>query len=345
MADKPTHQTTSANLTKANDFFRYILPKVSRTFAINISLLKGIDHTSICCAYLICRILDTIEDDPHLKDEKKIRHLLAFAKIWKAKKKDAFLEWGKKIPLKPLVKEEEILVKRSAEIFEVFFSLPPSHQKAIHEAVLEMATGMALFIKRYSNKKTKHLATQKELQQYCYYVAGTIGKLLTSIFCLKIKNKNQQKNLKNLCVDFGQGLQMVNILKDCWRDQKRNWIYIPKEIIKKHGLNAKQFLNRENPKSCQKIYQELISQTEAHLKKSIFYIECLPRSLYRYRLFCLLPLAMALKTLVLLKRQNFAKDTVLQDKISRKDIRLIIAKSYILAPSNSAVRAFCQSML
>ena len=280
-----------------------------------------------------------------------------------SKDSSKFGEWGKKIPLKPLIKEEEILVKRSAEIFEVFFSLPPPYQKAIHDAVLEMAMGMTLFIKRYRNKKIKHLSTLKELHQYCYYVAGTIGKLLTAIFCLKIKDKNRRKKLENICVDFGQGLQMVNILKDCWRDQKRNWIYIPKEVIKKHGLTTKQFFNKENPQKCQKIYRELISQTENNLKKSIFYVETLPRSFYRYRIFCLLPLSMALKTLRLLKRHDFSKkatkstetsrateakkatEATIRDKISRKDIRAIVLKAYFFAPSNFAVRTFCQSML
>ncbi|MBT5375365.1 MAG: squalene/phytoene synthase family protein, partial [Nitrospinaceae bacterium] len=42
------------------------LPKVSRTFALNISVLKGDLHRSILVAYLFCRIVDTVEDAAEL---------------------------------------------------------------------------------------------------------------------------------------------------------------------------------------------------------------------------------------------------------------------------------------
>ena len=39
-----------------------IIPKVSRTFAISIRILRGDFHKSVLCSYLLCRILDTVED-------------------------------------------------------------------------------------------------------------------------------------------------------------------------------------------------------------------------------------------------------------------------------------------
>ena len=48
------------------------LPKVSRTFALNIRCLKGSLHRGVLSAYLFCRIVDTVEDAPELDAEKKI---------------------------------------------------------------------------------------------------------------------------------------------------------------------------------------------------------------------------------------------------------------------------------
>ena len=43
-----------------------ILLQVSRTFALNINVLKGKLHKSILLAYLYLRIADTVEDDPEM---------------------------------------------------------------------------------------------------------------------------------------------------------------------------------------------------------------------------------------------------------------------------------------
>ena len=39
-----------------------ILPHVSRTFALTIPQLPADLRTAVTCAYLLCRIADTIED-------------------------------------------------------------------------------------------------------------------------------------------------------------------------------------------------------------------------------------------------------------------------------------------
>ena len=42
------------------------LPKVSRTFALNIKTLQGEQHRSVLIAYLFCRTVDTVEDAAEL---------------------------------------------------------------------------------------------------------------------------------------------------------------------------------------------------------------------------------------------------------------------------------------
>ena len=59
------------------------LPKVSRTFALNIAVLKGSLHRSILIAYLFCRTIDTVEDACNLEAPTKTNLLLDFASILK----------------------------------------------------------------------------------------------------------------------------------------------------------------------------------------------------------------------------------------------------------------------
>src|SRR5262245_58039573 len=58
-------------MTRASDFSREILPQVSRTFALSIRLLPGGLGDAVRNAYLICRIADTVEDEPKYPAEKK----------------------------------------------------------------------------------------------------------------------------------------------------------------------------------------------------------------------------------------------------------------------------------
>ena len=63
------------------EYCQKTLPKVSRTFALNISVLKGDLHRSILTAYLFCRIIDTIEDAAQLDPKIKIKLLLEFSHL------------------------------------------------------------------------------------------------------------------------------------------------------------------------------------------------------------------------------------------------------------------------
>ena len=51
-------------LAEAERFARGVLPAVSRTFALSIRVLPGALGRSVLAAYLLCRIADTLEDEP-----------------------------------------------------------------------------------------------------------------------------------------------------------------------------------------------------------------------------------------------------------------------------------------
>ena len=57
------------------------LIKVSRTFALNIRVLRGDLHRSVLIAYLFCRTVDTIEDAAKLDPKIKIKQLFEFSRV------------------------------------------------------------------------------------------------------------------------------------------------------------------------------------------------------------------------------------------------------------------------
>src|ERR1700678_3571902 len=59
----------------------HILPHVSRTFALTIPQLPVGLRTAVTCAYLLCRIADTIEDEPALSPPETLAFLQRFSAV------------------------------------------------------------------------------------------------------------------------------------------------------------------------------------------------------------------------------------------------------------------------
>src|ERR1700730_19124272 len=59
----------------------HILPHVSRTFALTIPQLPSALRTPVTTAYLLCRIADTIEDEPALPADETFGILQRFAAV------------------------------------------------------------------------------------------------------------------------------------------------------------------------------------------------------------------------------------------------------------------------
>ena len=70
----------------------------------------------------------------------------------------------------------------TVRVFNEFVRLPDSMISVISAHVKEMAVGMASFQEKGSDKGIIFLENQEELDRYCYFVAGTVGLMITSIF-------------------------------------------------------------------------------------------------------------------------------------------------------------------
>ena len=126
------------------------LPKVSRTFALNISVLKGDLHKSILVAYLFCRTIDTVEDACKLESSEKIKLLLHFASILKdTKNRNAALDkWVKNTYIVDGSPADIDLLKNIQRVFNIFDSIQKDRKQYIISSVCTMAQGMAYFQKK-----------------------------------------------------------------------------------------------------------------------------------------------------------------------------------------------------
>jgi len=70
------------------------------------------------------------------------------------------------------------------------------------------------------------------LTHYCDCVASAVGRLCIRIF------GDASDAAKRLASEQGQALQLTNILRDIEEDAQRERIYIPDDILKRHGVEA-----------------------------------------------------------------------------------------------------------
>lgn len=323
-------------------FCRRMLPKVSRTFAICIRLLPtGLEH-SVLVSYLLCRIADTIEDATHLDPREKVELLHRF--------RDALAT--AELDLEPLRRafgeahsDDGLLAYHGDAVLAEFRRLTPAQRDAVRPWVQEMADGMAEFVDRgraESHAGVEVLATVEDLDRYCYFVAGTVGHLLTELFRLHHPSQPAASHgrLQALATSFGLGLQLTNIIKDVADDRRRGWSFVPRQLCQLAGLRPEDLQDDEHRDGALRVMRQLIDKAKGHLLDALEYSTHLPRSEYGIRLFCLTSLYFAVRTLRLAENDPHLLDPTHKVKITRAQVYRTILVTRLLAPANSLVRGY-----
>ncbi len=327
-------------------FCHDMLPKVSRTFAACIRLLPPRVENAVLIAYLLCRIADTIEDTADLPFAEKERLLTHFKNCLNKDGPDA----GPLIAAFSAKRTHDETLTAQADIaLREYRRLDDDQQDAIRPWVQEMCDGMAQFARVHARARPDHLealASLEELDRYCYYVAGTVGHLLTELFRLhhpRLTKKHYAK-LKALSTSFGLGLQLTNIIKDVADDRQRGWSFVPRQLCSLAGTTPEQLLADTSSRQSQIVMSLLIAKAKRHLKDALNYCTTLPRSAYRIRLFCLTPLFFAVRTLHKAERDPQLLNPNHKVKITRGEVYRILCTTYVLAPNNHLVRAYYRQL-
>ncbi len=328
---------------QAGDFeiCKEYLNKVSRTFALNIRVLSGSAYKSLLLAYLLCRIADTIEDDPHLPAQFKMQKLCEYADLFPPRS-----DYNRQIEnlLEDIYftqkSDDSDLVRDSATIFNEFVKLPSPMISIVSARVKEMALGMATLLGEKRDGGVTFLENREELDSYCYYVAGTVGLMITEIFSeasTRINGVTREKLLRR-SVAFGLGLQITNIAKDFFGDRNRGWCYVPRSFFTEEGIDPASGNFYDNRKAYTNVHKKLIKLALHYLDEALQYTIDIPRSLIRYRLFCAWPLFMALETLDKLYGEEslFSGEVI---KISRDDVKRIVRNTSLAVISNNALKS------
>jgi farnesyl-diphosphate farnesyltransferase len=332
----------SVAAAEADRAFCYaVLPRVSRTFALGIRLLPPRLEHSVLLAYLLCRVADTIEDSPGLPAAGKADLLAHFSRCLgpdgpaAGPLTDAFAQ--------PRT-DEERLAQAADVVLREYRRLPPAEREAIRPWVQEMCAGMAEFARRGADGSSglAALASLDELDRYCYYVAGTVGHLLTGLFRAHDRRPAADRYLvlERLATSFGLGLQLTNIIKDVADDRRRGWSFVPQQLYQLAGIRPDEFQDGGHDRESREVMRILIEKARRHLRDALEYCTRLPRVQYRVRLFCLTSLYFAVRTLKLAEHDPRLLDPGHKVKITRGQVYRTVVMTHLFAPSNALVRAY-----
>lgn len=235
------------------------LHNVSRSFELAIKALPDPLKDQMATAYLLCRVLDTIEDTPNLSNPTECFEdfLVAFT----AKAQPPKFSFGNK--------EEKKLLAFLDELHHEFFTYPEKVQTIMLDCFSEMAYGMNKF-------HGKNINSTVEMDLYCHFVAGTVGIMLTKLFAHYLDKDQAWIDLQlPLAHEFALGLQKLNIAKDWEEDKKHGRLFLPEALP----------------------VNELKKMILVHLEKAQEFIYNIPKTATGLRLFCTWPICTAILTI------------------------------------------------
>jgi len=322
--------------SNAGAYQEAILPKVSRTFALTIPQLPPALRDVVANAYLLCRIADTIEDEPAFSAEEKGRYEQAFvdAVTGRIDAREFAAHIAPRLSDATSESERDLMF-RLPLVLEITETFNPIQHEAIVECLRVMSQGMHDFQRVVG---LQGLDTQRDMDRYCYHVAGVVGEMLTKLLIdFEPELVPQTPTLMRLAISFGQGLQMTNILKDQWEDRSHGVCWLPHDVFARHGVELQDLSAGQQDAHYADAMIELIGIAHAHLCRAVEYTLIVPARHAGFRRFCLWSIGLAVLTLRNLQdRLDFSSGT--QVKVSRAAVAQTIGLTRLSDKYDPAVR-------
>lgn len=239
-----------------------LLKRVSRSFYLTLRLLPAPVQESISLAYLLARYTDTEADGAVSQAERE-------------------------------------LLERRAEL-ESQLSASPDREE-IETVWRTIQEGQRFDKERFAEGAAP--LSREELDRYTFLVAGCVGKFWTRICSRRLPGfaSLPTEEMTELGINFGKGLQLVNILRDRQADRKIERVYVPDERL-----------------------TETLALARRHLRDAGSYVAAVKN--FRLRAASALPLLLARETLDLVE-QHPGKARV---KVAKSRVWVLLVRALVM---------------
>lgn len=317
-----------------------LLRAVSRSFYLTLRVLPKAIRPQIGLAYLLARTTDTIADTEIVPVAQRLQMLQSL-------RERILGTSASPLNFSQLAQQqgspaERVLLDKCEASLALLQKQSAVDQKLIREVLDTITSGQELDLQRFgspADKKLTALATDAELDDYTYRVAGCVGQFWTRT-CLAHQfgalevlafTHLSDSFFEELGVRFGKGLQLVNILRDIPADLAKGRCYIPAEKLAAIGLSPADLLRPENEPKFRPLYNQYLDLAASHLAAGWDYTNLIPRGQMRVRLACAWPILIGFKTITRLRSGNVL-DPKQRIKINRAEVRQILVRSVLYYP-------------
>ena len=331
------------------DGLRVILKQVSRSFYLTLAVLPAGLRGAVGLAYLLARAADTIADTRLVPRADRLHHLDRFRDALALSSSSRLSEIAKALTGPQRIPAERALLDRLPECLELYQELPEDDGQRIRGLLLTLTEGMQTELRTFPGEdegRIVALSSRADLDRHTYYAAGCVGEFWTE---MAVAHRPACRfwdatTMKRRGRQFGQGLQMTNVLRDLAQDLRIGRCFLPREDLATLGLTPDQLLDPRAIDRLRPLLRELLTVTLGHLSEGWSYILAIPRGETRIRLACALPLFIGLRTLHRIWEASNLLDPVVRVRVSRPAVYAILARSSVLAWSDQALGRYYRAL-
>jgi len=314
-----------------------LLRSVSRSFYLSIRFLPAKLRDPIALAYLLARATDTIADTAELEPSERMSHLEALARLIQGQG-DRNAARTLIVAFAPLQKDtaERTLIEQLPNCLQWLNLMTTEDRADIREVLAKINEGQILDVERFGSSATvTALKTAADLDRYTYLVAGCVGEFWTAICSRHLPGFSKQsgQHMKTLAVEYGKGLQLINVLRDIGADLLAGRCYLPADELHSLGITPADL--RQKAALAQPVLEQWRQRAEKGISAGIEYACAIQP--WRVRLATVLPALIGARTLALLRDTGVAAFDR-KVKVSRGEVRGILLTLFATFASPGAIR-------
>lgn len=322
------HTTSAAS---KSELLRDLLKQVSRLFYTTLVVVPADVRDQVSLAYLFARAADTIADTDVIDRPGR----LDFLNRLKAQFVGDEIAWEQVQDIQRAVgpiqqdSAERVLLERLDKCFRLFLDFSPDDQRLVQRLMTTLTQGMEMDLRVFPGQSAEELTALKtvdDLDRYTYFVAGCVGEFWTDLMCAhrKALASWNVRDMSQVGVRFGKGLQLTNIVKDVAHDLQKGRCYVPEPMLAEVGLTPRDLLDQTNLPRFRPVVAKLVRMAVDHLDQGWLYTMAIPRSETRLRLSCMWPILSAGESLKLTLNSPDLLNPAVKVKIPRSKVYQIL---------------------
>jgi farnesyl-diphosphate farnesyltransferase len=284
----------------------------------------------ISLAYLLARATDTIADTAAIPAPIRLTTLRDVARVIAGDLDfNAVAASLQDFAAQQSDPHERRLIEQLRACIDSLGKLNPADRDDLRTVLKTIVRGQELDLERFGDAtRMTSLRTAADLDEYTHLVAGCVGDFWTRLGFRHLDHfaTLPPNEMTDRGIEYGKGLQLINVLRDRRVDLRNGRDYLPADELAARPV--------------EEVFARWLDRAENGVSAGIDYCSALTN--WRMRFATALPALIGARTLALLRRAGPSSEKI---KVPRKAVRRILVAAMLAAGSPLALRALFQRLI